>query len=98
MNIKILTGMAEARGEIDRPGRDRLLQSMTDEVAAHVLAHNIDQTLALSLMQRRAAVADLEPQAAFMDALEREDPANLGAGRPARMPPPSSPCAKPGWA
>ena len=72
VNIKILTGMAEARDEIDRPGRDALLQSMTDEVAAHVLAHNIDQTLALSLMQR-SAVADLEPQAAFMDALERED-------------------------
>ena len=72
VNIKILAGMAEARGEIDRPGRDRLLQSMTDEVAAHVLAHNIDQTLALSLMQLSAA-ADLDAHAGFMAALERED-------------------------
>ena len=45
---------------------------MTDEVAAHVLAHNHDQTLALSLMQR-SAVADLDAHAGFMAALERED-------------------------
>ena len=44
---------------------------MTDEVAAHVLAHNYDQTLALSLMQR-SAVADLDAQAGFMAALEQE--------------------------
>ncbi|HEY5006911.1 MAG TPA: NAD-glutamate dehydrogenase domain-containing protein, partial [Caulobacteraceae bacterium] len=72
VNIKILTGAAEARGKLDRPGRDRLLQSMTGEVAAHVLAHNRDQTLALSLMQR-SAVADLDAHAGFMAALERED-------------------------
>ena len=72
VNIKILTGMAEASGEIDRPGRDRLLQSMTDEVAALVLADNRDQTLALSLMQR-SAVADLNTYADFMTALEGED-------------------------
>jgi glutamate dehydrogenase len=72
VNIKILTGMAEAKGEIDRPGRDRLLQSMTGEVATLVLADNRDQTLALSLMQR-TAVADLNTHADFMAALERED-------------------------
>src|SRR6185437_13565355 len=69
VNIKILTGMAERRGELDRPGRDALLQSMTDEVAAHVLAHNYDQTLALSLLQAEAQ-QDLSAQAAFMDELE----------------------------
>jgi glutamate dehydrogenase len=71
VNIKILTGMAEAKGELDRPGRDRLLQSMTDEVAAHVLRHNTDQTLALSLMQR-TGVVDLDAHADFMTALEQE--------------------------
>jgi glutamate dehydrogenase len=71
VNIKILAGMAEAKGKLDRPGRDKLLQSMTDEVAAHVLAHNIDQTLALSLMQR-SAVADLDAQAGFMASLEQD--------------------------
>ncbi|HZC15722.1 MAG TPA: NAD-glutamate dehydrogenase, partial [Caulobacteraceae bacterium] len=95
VNIKILTGMAEARGELDRPGRDRLLQSMTDEVAAHVLRHNIDQTLALSLMQR-SAVVDLDAHADFMAALELEgrldraleglpDPAAIAALRQAGL-------------
>jgi glutamate dehydrogenase len=95
VNIKILTGMAEAKGELDRPGRDRLLQSMTDEVAAHVLAHNIEQTLALSLMQRTAA-ADLDAHADFMAALEQEgrldraleglpDPAAIAALRQAGL-------------
>jgi glutamate dehydrogenase len=45
---------------------------MTDEIAAHVLAHNYDQTLALSLMQRNAA-ADLTAQADFMSALESNE-------------------------
>ena len=72
VNIKILTGMEERAGPRSTgPGRDGLLQSMTDEVAAHVLAHNYDQTLALSLMQRHADT-DLRAQAEFMAALEPE--------------------------
>ncbi len=54
MNIKILTGMAERAGALKREDRDALLASMTDEIASHVLAHNYDQTLALSLMQAEA--------------------------------------------
>ncbi|HLI67652.1 MAG TPA: NAD-glutamate dehydrogenase [Caulobacteraceae bacterium] len=80
VNIKILTGMAERTGELDRPRRDALLQSMTEEVASHVLAHNYDQTLALSLMQR-SAVGDLAAHGAFIAALETEgrlDPAIEG--------------------
>jgi len=69
VNIKILTGMAERSGALAKAKRDPLLQSMTDDVAAHVLAHNYDQTLALSLMQMSAA-ADLEPQGRFMLDLE----------------------------
>ncbi len=95
VNIKILTGMAEAKGKLDRPGRDRLLHAMTDEVAAHVLAHNRDQTLALSLMQR-SAVADLDAHAEFMAALEQDgrldraleglpDPAGVAALRQAGL-------------
>jgi len=70
VNIKILTGMAERAGELTRPDRDVLLHSMTDEIATHVLAHNYDQTLSLSLQQVDAA-ADLEAQDAFMTDLER---------------------------
>jgi glutamate dehydrogenase len=46
-----------------------LLKSMTDEVAAHVLAHNYDQTLALSLLEMDT-VGELEPHAQFMIELE----------------------------
>ncbi len=42
---------------------------MTDEVAAHVLAHNYDQTLGLSLQEANAP-AELDAQAAFMAELE----------------------------
>ena len=69
VNIKILTGLAEGAGRLDRPSRNALLQSMTDEVAAKVLRHNYDQTLALSLLQVTAA-ADLESHAQYMRALE----------------------------
>ena len=69
VNIKILTGMAERAGKLTRPDRDALLQSMTAQVGAHVLAHNYDQTLALSLLQAEA-MEDLQAQGAFMDSLE----------------------------
>ena len=42
---------------------------MTDDVAAHVLAHNYDQTLGLSLQQANAP-AELDAQEAFMLDLE----------------------------
>jgi glutamate dehydrogenase len=71
VNIKILTGGAERSGKLKRKDRDALLASMTDEVAAHVLAHNYDQTLALSL-QELTAVADLDAQARFMAELVAE--------------------------
>ncbi|MDP1630083.1 MAG: NAD-glutamate dehydrogenase [Caulobacter sp.] len=69
VNIKILTGMVERAGNLTRPARDKLLASMTDEVAAHVLAHNYDQTLAVSLLEQDAA-ADIDNHARFMIELE----------------------------
>ncbi|MEO7026691.1 MAG: NAD-glutamate dehydrogenase [Caulobacteraceae bacterium] len=69
VNIKIATGMAERAGELTRPDRDRLLATMTDEVADHVLQHNYDQSLALSLMEADGA-RDLDAQAQFMSRLE----------------------------
>ncbi|HEX7970509.1 MAG TPA: NAD-glutamate dehydrogenase, partial [Stellaceae bacterium] len=69
VNIKILTGMAERAGELTRKRRDRLLQSMTDDVAALVLKHNYDQTLALSLLEREAP-RELWQHARFMTELE----------------------------
>ena len=69
VNIKILTGAAEVGGKLDRPARNELLASMTDEVAAKVLVHNYDQTLALSLMNS-VAFEDLDSHARFMTELE----------------------------
>ncbi|WP_414695918.1 NAD-glutamate dehydrogenase, partial [Phenylobacterium sp.] len=69
VNIKILTGMLERTGVLDRTRRDKLLKSMTEDVATHVLAHNYDQTLALSLMDLDAA-GELEPHARYMAHLE----------------------------
>jgi glutamate dehydrogenase len=69
VNIKILTGMLERTGELTRKRRDTLLQSMTGEIATHVLADNYDQTLALSLMEMDAA-GELGPTAQFMTELE----------------------------
>ncbi|HXQ46420.1 MAG TPA: NAD-glutamate dehydrogenase domain-containing protein, partial [Caulobacteraceae bacterium] len=71
VNIKILTGMAERSGALRHEDRNALLESMTEDVATHVLAHNYDQTLGLSLMQR-SAPADLAAYAEFMVALERD--------------------------
>jgi glutamate dehydrogenase len=68
VNIKILTAALQAQGKLTRPARDKLLQSMTDEVAAHVLQHNHDQTLALSLMEQNGA-AELDHYAVFMNDL-----------------------------
>jgi len=69
VNIKILLRMAERAGKLDRPARNVLLAEMTDEVGAHVLSHNYDQTLALSLMEADAVI-DLDAQEQFMVELE----------------------------
>jgi glutamate dehydrogenase len=37
VNLKILLGLAERRGELDRPARDALLRDVTEDVVAHVL-------------------------------------------------------------
>src|ERR1019366_7299623 len=71
VNIKILTGMLERTGELTRKRRDTLLTSMTDDVASHVLAHNYDQTLALSLMEMDS-LSELQPYAQFMVELESQ--------------------------
>ena len=69
MNIKITTGILERQGKLTRPQRNKLLPTMTDDVASLVLAHNYDQTLALSLLEMDAA-GELEPHARFMSDLE----------------------------
>jgi glutamate dehydrogenase len=71
VNIKILTGALEAQNKMDREGRNKLLAEMTDEVGHHVLEHNYDQTLALTLQEATAA-RDLDAHGRFMTRLEKD--------------------------
>ncbi len=51
VNIKVLLSADVASGKLGATQRGELLASMTHEVAGLVLAHNIDQNLALSIEQ-----------------------------------------------
>jgi glutamate dehydrogenase len=69
VNLKILMGGPLRRGDIAPAERDALLAEMTDDVAAHVLEDNYDQTLALSVALSRDA-KDLDAHGRFMRDLE----------------------------
>jgi glutamate dehydrogenase len=71
VNIKIATGEAIDRGELQRADRDKLLFSMTDEVAALVLRHNYQQSQAISVAAEMAG-EEHERLERFMRALERQ--------------------------
>ncbi|MEZ5915553.1 MAG: NAD-glutamate dehydrogenase, partial [Parvularculaceae bacterium] len=71
VNIKILLSRAIENGELKAAARNDLLKKMTEDVARHVLAHNYEQTRALSLMQVTAA-QDIDAYARFMSSLEAE--------------------------
>ncbi len=65
VNIKILVGSAVTNGTLKAEDRNALLASMTEEVGLKVLAHNYDQTLALTLQQAEGSAA-LDAQQRFM--------------------------------
>ena len=69
VNIKILLADAIRAGKLKADKRDKLLESMTDEVAELVLKDNYDQTLALSISEASAA-ADLDSHERFIKRLE----------------------------
>jgi glutamate dehydrogenase len=52
VNLKILLDRAVASGEIDRDERNALLQSVTDDVAAHVLRDNYGQNVLLGMARK----------------------------------------------
>jgi glutamate dehydrogenase len=54
VNLKILLGGAVKSRQLTRPARDRLLASMTDEVAALVLRNNYLQSQAISVLEWQA--------------------------------------------
>jgi len=69
VNIKIALGAAERAGSLTRKRRNTLLSAMTDSVAELVLRNNYQQTLALSLCQRRG-MEDFGYQRRMMQQLE----------------------------
>jgi glutamate dehydrogenase len=69
VNIKIALTPAMHDGRLSLDARDKLLVEMTDEVAALVLRNNYQQTLALSLAQRRG-LEELGFQQRLMQMLE----------------------------
>ncbi|MEO0818087.1 MAG: NAD-glutamate dehydrogenase [Pseudomonadota bacterium] len=69
VNIKILAGEAIRQSTLPRGERNVLLKAMTDDVSAHVLAHNYDQTGALSLTED-TALADMQALERLMVYLE----------------------------
>ena len=52
VNLKILLDRAVASGEITREERNELLQSVTDDVAAHVLRDNYGQNVLLGMARK----------------------------------------------
>jgi glutamate dehydrogenase len=71
VNIKILLADAIRTGALKADKRDKLLESMTDEVGALVLMDNYDQTGAISIAQA-GAVNDLDSHERFIQRLEGE--------------------------
>ncbi|MBS0381465.1 MAG: NAD-glutamate dehydrogenase, partial [Proteobacteria bacterium] len=69
VNIKILLNDAVQRGEMDTEARNKLLHSMTDEVAGLVLNDNYRQNVALSLMEHMS-VGRIGTMAHFIRTLE----------------------------
>ncbi|QOC23814.1 NAD-glutamate dehydrogenase [Wenzhouxiangella sp. AB-CW3] len=71
VNIKILLNLAVERGQLDLTERNRLLESMTEEVSGLVLRSNYLQNQALSMME--ALTRDrLGAEAHFVAMLERQ--------------------------
>src|SRR5690606_29963173 len=70
VNIKIALGALVRAGRLTLPVRNEFLAAMTDEVAALCLRNNYQQTLALSVAERRGLAA-LPDHLALIETLEQ---------------------------
>jgi len=70
VNIKIALSKPERENRLSRADRDRLLADMTEDVARLVLRNNYQQTLALSLAERRG-MEDFGFEQRLMQVLEQ---------------------------
>ena len=71
VNIKILLALAERAGKIDEQRRQKILVSMTDDIARDVLSNNYRQSQALSLMES-LGLRNIERQRLLIRDLVRE--------------------------
>ncbi len=71
VNIKILLAIAERAGKIDEQQRQKILVSMTNDIARDVLANNYRQSQALSLMES-LGLRNIERQRLLIRDLVRE--------------------------
>jgi glutamate dehydrogenase len=71
VNLKILLGLAERRGELTRPDRDALLADMTEDVVAHVLYDSFLQAQIIAQEAERSA-GRLDAYEDLMTALEED--------------------------
>ena len=69
VNIKILLNGLVCSGELSMPERNELLESMSDDVSAHVLRNNYLQGMAVSDIKRRSK-SGLMPYCHYIQALE----------------------------
>ncbi len=72
VNLKILVGLAVARGDLTRKQRDVLLQEVTEDVVQHVLYTNYQQAQILSQVEGLALSRGLEAYEDLMQGLEAE--------------------------
>ena len=72
VNLKILLGMAEERGDLDRAGRDELVAAAADDVVAAILYDNFLQAQILS-QEVEASAGRLETYEDLMQSLESEE-------------------------
>ena len=72
VNLKILLGMAEERGDLDRAGRDELVAAVADDVVEAILYDNFLQAQILS-QEAEASSGRLEAYEDLMQSLESED-------------------------
>ena len=70
VNIKILLGDVVAKGDMTEKQRNKLLVEMTDDVGAHCLRDNYQQTQSISIIESRA-VTDLDRHQRVIRAMER---------------------------
>ncbi len=72
VNLKILLGMAEERGDLDRAGRDELVAAVSDDVVKAILYDNFLQAQILS-QEVEASAGRLEAYEDLMQSLESDE-------------------------